>query len=154
MKCDLCGKNEAKYKYYEVDSNSIRELNICDECAQKKGIDFASRKAQVEQENIECHGCGLSFKEFKENNLLGCPECYNSFRSKLKIIFKQMHPDTIHTGKELIKDVRVLNMKKEIRELQQQLQNYVAKEKYEEAVQIRDKIEKCQLEIKSLKEKE
>ncbi len=151
MKCDLCGKNEAKYKYYEVDSEGIRELHICNECAKKKGITFSSRVQQSKEENIKCLNCGLSFREFKKTSLLGCPECYSNFQSKLDVILMQIHPGTTHKGKTPVKDVRLLSMKKEIKELQKRLEDYVKNEKFEEAVRIRDTIEKCQAELKSIR---
>ncbi|MCK4526562.1 UvrB/UvrC motif-containing protein [candidate division WOR-3 bacterium] len=150
MKCDLCGKNNAKYKYYEVNSNSIKELNICGECAKKKGIDFTLKVSKSPTKNIICPGCGLKFSSFKKNNRLGCSECYNAFHSKLKVIFKQIQPDITNRGKKPIKDVRVLSMKKELRELQRNLEDYVNMEKYEEAVQIRNKIEEYQQKLKSI----
>jgi len=151
MKCDLCNNKDAKYKYYEVDSDGVREMNICKECAQRKGIDFPSRTQQSNTENIECQSCGHSFKDFKETNHLGCPECYSNFRSKLDVILMQIHPGTTHKGKKPVKDGRLVSMKKEIRELQKMLEDYVKKEKYEEAVHIRNKIEKYQEELKSIR---
>lgn len=151
MKCDLCGDNDAKYKYYEVDAEGIREMNICNKCAHRKGIDFAPRTQEQKVENIKCKECGLSFKEFKKTNHLGCPECYNNFRSKLDSILLQTHPGIVHKGKKPVKNARLLSMKKEIRGLQETLEDYVKKEKYEEAVHIRDKIEKYQEELKSIR---
>ncbi|MEA1913040.1 MAG: UvrB/UvrC motif-containing protein [candidate division WOR-3 bacterium] len=151
MKCELCGKNEAKYKYYEVNSDSIRELNICEDCARKKGIAFRNKTTRVRTENSECLNCRLSFKEFKKMNKLGCPECYKAFREKLKIILAQIHPGIIHKGKKPIRDTRVLSAKKEIRELKRKLKKYVDLEDFEDAVKARNKLQKCQEELKNLR---
>jgi protein arginine kinase activator len=151
MKCDLCGNNEAKYKYYEVDSEGVREMNICSECAHRKGIDFSPRTQELKVDNIVCKNCNLSFKEYKKKNRLGCTECYINFRSKIDSILLQTHNSLIHKGKKPVKNAKLLSMKKEIRELQKTLEDSVKKEKYEEAVHIRDKIEKYQEELKSIR---
>lgn len=151
MKCDLCDKNESKYKYFEVDSNTVKELHICEECARKKGIITQLNKSKTLSGRKKCKNCSLSFQEFKKDNKLGCKHCYDSFRNRLRMILRQIHPDVKHCGKEITKNPEIISVKNRIRKLQKKLEVKVQKEKYEEAVNLRDKIEEYQKELENLR---
>lgn len=153
MKCDLCGANNAKYKYYEVDSDTVREINLCEKCAREKGIDI---KGKADSEVIEtgiCSACGLTFKEFKVSGNLGCIECYNSFKDQIKAYLKEAQFGYVHKGKKPVSDSKVIVVKKQILEMKKKLDDYVEDEKFEEAVKLRDKIEERKEELKAIREK-
>lgn len=152
MKCEICGQNKAKYKYYEVDSDSVKELNICEDCALKKGIAVKETKGDFSSVKSRCSNCQTTFSEFKKSNMLGCPECYSAFKSKLDIILRQVHPGLKHEGKVPVRDTEIIDMKKEIRELKKKLDLFVKQEKFEEAVKLRDKIEKQEKKLESMRQ--
>ncbi len=153
MKCELCGVNNAKYKYYEVNSDTVREINICEECAREKGVDIKNKEESVVVENGVCPVCGLSFKEYKESMSLGCAGCYNSFKDQIEVFLKESQLDVVHKGKEPIRDSEVIFVKKEILEMKKKLDSYVENERFEEAVKLRDKIEERKEELKTIRGK-
>ena len=47
-----------------------------------------------------CKYCKTSMEDFLNTGLLGCPECYDTFRAELKKYLKTIQKGTFHTGKE------------------------------------------------------
>jgi protein arginine kinase activator len=48
---------------------------------------------------LRCSGCGLPFDAYKKNLMLGCSECYASFREELLADLRKFHGDTHHMGR-------------------------------------------------------
>ncbi|MEO0292689.1 MAG: UvrB/UvrC motif-containing protein [candidate division WOR-3 bacterium] len=153
MKCDLCGNNEAKFKYYEVDSDKVREMNICEGCAREKGIESKIEEEPIGEKNKVCGNCGLSFEEYNETKTLGCPDCYKTFNKWIKISLKKIQKDVVHRGKEAIRNSRIMDVKREIQELKRKLESFVESERFEEALKLRDEIEKRKKELKAIRGK-
>lgn len=153
MKCDLCGADGAKYKYYEVYSDNVREINICEDCARKKGVDVKNKSDSQVSKNKICPTCGLKLDEFKDSNQLGCVDCYKTFFDQIQVSLKDSQLGLIHKGKEPVKNTKVLFVKKEILELKKKLENFVEEEKFEEAVELRDRIEERKKELKTIRGK-
>jgi protein arginine kinase activator len=153
MKCELCGINNAKYKYYEVDSDKVREINICEECAKEKGIDGKNKEETRADRDKACPNCGLTFIEYKDSGGLGCVGCYKIFNDEIKIFLKESQLGISHKGKEPVSNSKILIVKKEILEMKKKLESYVEGEKFEEAVKLRDKIEERKEELKSIRGK-
>ena len=153
MKCDLCGADGAKYKYYEVYSDNVREINICEECARKKGVDVKNKDDSKVSKNKICPTCGLTLVEFKDFNQLGCIDCYKTFYDQIQVYLKDSQLGLVHKGKEPVKNTKVLFVKKEILELKKKLEDFVEEEKFEEAVELRDRIEERKKELKTIRGK-
>ncbi len=153
MKCDLCGANVAKYKYYEVDSDKVREINICEQCAREKGVDVKNKDDVTEIKDKVCPTCGLTFFEYKNSGKLGCVDCYKVFYDQVKTYLKEFQLGVNHKGKEPVRNTKVLSVKKEILEMKKQLEDYVESEKFEEAVKLRDQIEERKEELKTIRGK-
>jgi protein arginine kinase activator len=153
MKCELCGADSAKYKYYEVDSDTVREIDICEQCAREKGVGIKSKEDSVMIESGVCPACGLTFREYKDSGSLGCVECYKSFNDQIKVFLKESQLGVKHKGKEPIRNSKVIFVKKEILEMKKELDNYVEDEKFEEAVKLRDKIEARKEELRTIRKK-
>jgi protein arginine kinase activator len=83
--------------------------------------------------SLVCGVCGQTFAEFQKCGLLGCPGCYPAFSSELKHIFKRLHGATQHRVSQM-PDGEILSL------LEAQLRDAVAREAYEEASRIRDRI--------------
>lgn len=153
MKCELCGADSAKYKYYEVNSDTVREIDICEQCAREKGVDIKTKEESVMVESGVCPVCGLTFKEYKDTGNLGCVECYKNFNDQIKVFLKESQLGVEHKGKEPIRNSKVIFVKREILEMKKKLDNYVEGEKFEEAVKLRDKIEERKKELKTIRGK-
>lgn len=46
-----------------------------------------------------CKGCGTRLSQFYNTFMLGCPECYNSFKDEITVAVKKAHGKVSHTGK-------------------------------------------------------
>lgn len=83
---------------------------------------------------LVCSQCGQTFAEFQKGGLLGCAGCYSVFASELSRIFKRLHGATQHCLAE------VQPAKETVQDLEAQLKDAVAREAYEEASGLRDRI--------------
>ena len=153
MKCDLCGNENAKYKYYEVNSDTVREINICEKCAREKGVDIKNKEDSIVSKTAICSNCGLTFRDFKDTRRLGCVDCYKNFEEQIKVFLTEFQLGFKHKGKEPVRNSKVILMKKEIFEMKKELENFVEDEKFEEAVKLRDKIESRKKELKVIRKK-
>ena len=46
-----------------------------------------------------CKSCGTRLSEFYETGMLGCPDCYNAFRTEIISALKKVQGATTHIGK-------------------------------------------------------
>lgn len=154
MLCEDCGKRTATLVYTEVIGDKVREYHLCEECAQKRGLGKPksswaelllgmakglSSEHKKEEERLSCT-CGLTFTEFRRGGKLGCVNCYSTFSEKLKPLLQRIHGATKHVGKIATKDEDYLKIKREIIKLEEQLRRAVAKEDFEAAAKLRDRI--------------
>jgi protein arginine kinase activator len=89
-----------------------------------------------------CPVCGISWSQFKQGGLMGCPHDYEQFGSKLVPLLKRAQEGaTQHMGKVPRKkktphgDRQVMTLR-----LRRQLQHAVDVENYEQAAQLRDEL--------------
>lgn len=80
-----------------------------------------------------CPQCGQAFSEFQKSGLLGCAGCYPTFEKELDNILKRLHGTTQHC-------MAVVPQTETQADLEQQLKEAVAREAYEDASAIRDRI--------------
>ena len=134
MLCQNCGKNEANIRYTQIVNGEKKEMFLCEECANKKGIgdfkmsipmnfsnflgdffndyeDGLSLPSFVKEKTQKCLNCGQSYDEFLKTGILGCPECYDAFSDRLDKILKNIQGHTVHTGR------KPLNIEKELEDL-------------------------------------
>ena len=169
MKCQICKINEANIIFTQILNNEKTVMQICSECAKKKGLTLEISKelpSQVESlvgsltvdpqtkdtesiPDIKCPVCNLTFAEFKKSGLFGCDRCHEAFGNHIKNLLKQIHGVAKHEGKVPFELSGEADMRKELRELRQRLKRFVELEEYEKAAEIRDKINA--LEKSSLK---
>jgi len=161
--CDHCGKKKATVHYTEVVGGKVTDLHLCVECADKKGLakpvskskfsvaDFLAGLAEglkpdeLEKETqIRCSTCGLSYAEFRRSGKLGCGDCYSSFASRIDPLLRRIHGSTRHEGKVIRKTGARAEMKRELADLQKQLDAAVRDEKFEDAASLRDKMKVIQ----------
>ena len=46
-----------------------------------------------------CKYCGTLLSEFYRTNMLGCPHCYNAFRSEIERVVMKIQKSSTHKGK-------------------------------------------------------
>ncbi len=118
MRCERCGKQL---------TNKILKYNnvtLCPECASEMGIpdmaasfssalrffdnDFMDMVPNVlgnlefspTRSQIKCPKCGMSLREFEQNGVLGCIECYNTFNDQIKRILLKNQANTRYIGRK------------------------------------------------------
>jgi len=172
MLCEDCKKEEATFHYTEINNGKYTETHLCQNCAKKHNYfdktqilynDITNPKNQIKgfkltnksdtklnnnsvrAEYLKCANCGLTFKTFKKTGKIGCAECYTNFKSELDFLLKNIHKTTQHIGKKPKRFRKKANNNELIKTLQKQLEQAISDENYEQAIIIRDKIKKLQL---------
>ncbi len=161
MLCQICKKNEATVHYTKIVNGDIEELHLCEQCAVNKEIEFDSTfsfhkllsglmdniQGELpfkEIQTLKCPFCGMDYEQFKKVGKFGCAQCYETFKSNLSPIFKSIHGHDRHTGKVPVRaNIQVAKMKK-IEKLREKLKEHVAREEYEQAAILRDKIKELE----------
>lgn len=164
MLCEHCHKREATMHYTQVINGQHTEAHLCAECASKDpllgrhamgrmgplmGSFFENalfrdwwREPEGRFGEISCPSCGTTLDMISHENMMGCPECYETFREKLKPFFRKTQEGTKHVGKvpgspEEHTDESV---SPEVKALREKLASLIEEENYEEAARIRDEI--------------
>ena len=179
MLCDNCGKNEVEILIRQVIDKEVKNLSLCRSCAEKMGfisplipsitISFSIgesapkqkkiRKTQTRRreqpfESIYCPTCGSDFSTFRETGILGCPDCYESFRVPLGIFLNKTQGAESHwvasdafgeigvTPDRMNSQIDIVLEQEEamgnIARLRLELDEAVSREDYERAAQLRD----------------
>ena len=94
----------------------------------------------VHREVLRCPVCGMSFADFKRTGKLGCSECYSTFKAPISEVLRQVHRNTVHTGKIPPNMRAELSKKQKLSELKSMLQAAVKNENYEEAAKLHKEI--------------
>ncbi len=161
--CDECGKRPANVHLTKIVNGVRSESHLCDQCARDKGeldvfwepkFSFPNLLAGLLQHEPtfgtsfalptsvvdRCKACGLDFSAFTKTSFLGCPECYEEFRPRLEPLLKRIHGSTRHTGKVPRRSAGTAGTRREIEGLRAELARLIAREQYEEAARVRDRI--------------
>lgn len=159
MKCECCKETEATIHLTQVIDGEVKKLNLCQVCAQKNGIDLNSPisitdvllglggqpsgeqvKTDLSEFDLSCGRCQMTRSEFKKRARLGCPECYKAFMGELNAITHAMHHSRQHMGKIPARQGNEARITAQMSALQKDIETAIAKEDYEMAANLRDKI--------------
>ncbi len=158
MLCEVCGKNQAFIYYEEKVKHQVRKIHLCRECASKEGISsvFAEsyfnisdiitslsggvKPDEASGKQAVCKHCGTTYEEFIKSGLLGCCQCYNYLEDSLKPLFRRIHGSTHHTGKAFPNSIKPEVCDDELVDLEEQLKQAVAREEFELAAELRDRL--------------
>ncbi|MFW6268982.1 MAG: UvrB/UvrC motif-containing protein [Bacillota bacterium] len=159
MLCQNCGEKEATVHLTKIINGEKTEVYLCEECAEEKGklsfesdnpFSFQNLLAGILNPQIEsfthsttkltCDNCGLTYKEFSENGLFGCSECFEAFGDRLDPLVKRIHGSKNHKGKVPKRKGGKLRIKSEIQDLRKEMEKAVEKENFEKAADLRDEI--------------
>lgn len=162
MMCEECGANPAVFHFVTIKNGERSERDLCPACMAKykkqlPGLDIknlagilnnliegkpGSRKEKLDPETaaITCEQCGMTYGEFKQCGMLGCAECYRSFREPMTALLQRIHGNTQHAGRIPGGVHSGASIRMNIDRLRQQLQKAVAAEEYEQAAKLRDAI--------------
>ena len=90
--------------------------------------------------DLTCQDCGLSFSEFRDKSLLGCPSCYMAFEAPLTSLLERAHEGgNHHIGKVPRRGGGASEQRQlQITRIRKRLDDAVEAEDYELAAQLRD----------------
>ena len=154
--CDRCGAADTTVHLTQVIDGKVTKLHLCEACAAAAGIDMEKTisitdillgldgeeqpAAAAAEVDVVCPACGISRSEYRKRGRLGCPECYHSFRRDLMPVIKSMQQGVKHRGRRPVVHAPERE-KSDLASLRVQLQEAVAAENYERAVELRDAIQ-------------
>ena len=153
--CDECGKNPANIRLISVVAGQKVERNLCSQCAAKhnlrvQAVDVSQLLSMLllgggeragnvaAQANAACAACGTKLSQVIRTRQVGCPACYENFRSQLCVLLKKQQGADAHIGRrpkppeETDEDA--------VEALRQELAIAVACGDFEQAASLRDEI--------------
>jgi len=144
MKCEICGRNEAKYEFIEVVNGKIYKKHVCGKCLSQieSGIvkpDYSKIKI-FQQERTECPVCKTTMEEILTKNKFGCPNCYFVFKNFAEEVIYAFHGSLEYKGKNYIPSLEKKKLWDEIKNLKMELKKALEAEDYEKAAKLRDEI--------------
>ena len=160
-KCDKCDK-PATIHLTEINDGQKVEKHLCEDCAEAEGItikanipisqlleDFVLQtvgEGEGEQGTPPtCDVCGLTFSEFREKGLLGCPNDYEAFQEQLlPMLSRAQDGNTQHVGKVPLRAGAAQQKQTKILRLRSQLKQAITAEQYERAAELRDQIKQIE----------
>jgi protein arginine kinase activator len=157
--CERCKKSQATFHLHNISPDGDKsETHLCERCAIEEGLvqlhkptasqdvveSFikGAKGSAAAMKNLVCESCGISYLEFRNQGLLGCPKDYDVFRELLTPLLERAHDGaTHHVGKAPRSLGRTRTTQQEIRHLRRRLQEAVTAEDYERAAELRDRIQ-------------
>ncbi len=156
--CQRCNKAQATVHLLDIipESDEKRERHLCEQCAAEEGLTTQKHESINEilsslikqssgapqKQDLTCSQCGMTFREFRANGLLGCPNDYLAFEKALMPLIERAHNGgDRHVGKvpqgvggEPPRYSKLAQLRRDLREA-------VDAEDYERAATIRDDIQ-------------
>lgn len=154
--CESCKQARASILLTDIQKGGeLRERHLCEACAEREGITpkpvnvmaqlsaFVQSGKDVSEQiaGLTCPQCKLTFVEFRNNGLLGCPTDYDAFEKALAPLIERAHQGASH---HVGKTPKRLGMHRsadgDLIRLRRELTRAVDDERFEEAARIRDTI--------------
>ncbi len=156
-KCDKCGKPACIF-LTDIEGGQKVERSLCEDCAAGENItvkasvpisqlleDFVMSGKGQEHPKITCEVCGMTFDEFRQHGLLGCPNDYHAFEKALLPLLERAQEGASHhlgktpqrAGADQKKQTSVLRLRAELKQA-------IAQEDYERAASLRDQIKELE----------
>lgn len=158
LACQACKKQSATVHLTDITpQGEKRERHLCEECAQREGVTpppqpqplshmlaslVGGNKAAAQQlADLKCPQCGLTFVEFRNNGLLGCPHDYDAFERALMPLIERAHQGSSHhIGKSPRRKPTGRALENDLILLRRRLNRAVDAEQFEEAARLRDQL--------------
>ncbi len=158
QKCDKCSRPATVHLTEIVNGDKI-EKHFCEHCAagekftiqcnvpisqQLQQFLMQGREAEKLSELV-CDRCGMSFLEFRQGGLLGCPHDYEAFGSVLGTLLQRAHEGADrHVGKVPRTAGGDERRQNELLRLRAGLKEALLREEYENAAAIRDRLKELE----------
>ncbi len=164
MQCQDCGSNDAFVHLTEIMDGEVNSIWLCSLCSLKRqarrhptfpaqppegdesdslasflGDDFNQPDhLDADPQVTVCPSCDYSLTQWRENNLLGCPRCYQAFSAAIVPHLTRFHGHATHFGKFPQHHLEGSNQLASIKRVRVALEKAVAREDFEEAARQRD----------------
>ncbi|MCH7879195.1 MAG: UvrB/UvrC motif-containing protein [candidate division Zixibacteria bacterium] len=166
-KCHQCGREtETTVKITQIRGNQKTVVALCHSCASAMGfhnpldqtpfplakilegiIDQSLAPLDPEIGSEACSSCGMTFAQFSQFGRFGCGGCYESFRSKLEMILRKIHGNSIHRGRmPRSVDNSTVTVKEQER-LESEYQRAIEHEEFERAADLRDRLREIRSQL-------
>ena len=156
-KCDYCDTVATHHEVQVIHGQKI-EKHLCDQHAIEYGVEGSISQTpindllshfikqhsgeEVVSEELGCDHCGMTFADFREDSLLGCPKCYEAFEELLLPLIERAHEDANrHLGKVPRRSGSAQRREVDLLRMRKALSEAVVTEDFEKAVRLRDEIE-------------
>ena len=101
MICDACGRDCAKIYRVETEGRTA-EVTVCPDCYRKlytaREEKFGFLNGTEERGKKVCPACGTRYEEFENTGLLGCADCYKTFRAEILPTVRYIQWGVQHKG--------------------------------------------------------
>lgn len=151
LKCSNCD-NQATVHLTQIINNKIIKVDLCEACAQAKGVtdpegfsladllNKSTGNSGGEDMSLRCPDCGLQTADFRRTGRLGCSSCFSVFAPLLHPVLEDMHVGTSHKGKTPEVALNRQSATAQLQNLERSLAEAIADEAYEDAAKYRDQI--------------
>jgi len=155
MRCEKCKKNAATVVMQKSSNGMKTDLYLCDDCSGDIEISLLIEnifnnflgKVYVNSQDVKrtvaqptCSNCGITFDELRQDGILGCAICYQSFYSILEPLLINTHAAITHEGKLPKRAGFHLKQERAISKLRTYIQQAIDEENFDKAVILRDHI--------------
>lgn len=161
--CDKCDSPATVHEVEIIKGEKI-EKHLCEDHAREEGIVKAPSQAPIHelltnfvkahsgvegQSDLVCENCEMTFSQFREHSLLGCPNCYTAFEALLSQLLERAHAGgTHHVGKVPRRFGIGTRNQEQLLRMRRRLTDAVAAEDFELAAKMRDEIKQIEEEQK------
>src|SRR5688500_7247596 len=162
--CTACQKAIATIVIMDLTNGSVTgSQHVCQACAEQLGVGVPKaqkfsaemledllggiKSARKQARSTEaCPGCGLTPTEFRAKGRLGCPRCYETFRTELVPLLQRIHEAASHTGRlpALEASPPPVADERSLTDVRRKLEDAVRGERYEEAARLRDELRRLE----------
>lgn len=163
MLCERCHERAATVHVTKIVNGEKTGYHLCEQCAKEQGeimhpfisgnaFDFnkllsgllnmesSSGFAPAQTAQLRCSSCGMTYNQFTQLGRFGCPDCYESFSSRLEPLLRRIQTGNSHTGKVPVKSGHTIAQQRQLEMLRRELQQAVVDENFERAAELRDQI--------------
>ncbi len=164
--CQICRQRPAANHLLQVKPDGgVLELHICPYCVASLQLDLHADPPDIDlilsgpepssspqpdphpsdtDAETACPECGLTWHEFRQRNLFGCPADYTAFGADLAAYLERLHGTDRHRGRRPDGGSQPDESERTaLRELERQLKEAVAREEFERAADLRDAINRA-----------
>ena len=163
--CQFCHSAPATVKITQVLNGKKQQWRLCQGCAEEKGgihsltglpeffkkvvsnlLGSQEERMQEEKSELVCPSCKITYSDFEKIGLLGCPDCYESFKDELTVLLRRIHGSNKHIGSRP-RPQRVFRNVPDLEALKRELRIAIEQENYERAAEYRDLIRNLEREM-------